>query len=676
MKDSVSRLADQLFAAAQGKCEHGKPAMPSFLYKGAAFDPGKWQRNIGQLEENDAFEKFVVTYDSPDRLLRLKISFTVYSEYPVVEWLPELVALGKSDTGIVENFRSLNLDLSLPSLGEWKYYPMRKVTVRRYFGSKNRLDDFVLQPVEMTERYPVNTLTLDTDEGRSSAAWLPFVGVDLDEDYGFNIGIGWSGEWSANFALDYSSFKVDIGMKHTHFRLRAGETIRQPSIFVMLRDGFSVRDAQNLHRRFILDFHSPRDSAGKLLGVPLAAAVWGGQPNEVVLGYLDKMKERGIKYDVLWMDAGWFGEDREVANTEYCKESDWARTVGNWRVNQVPHPGGLSPISEKAHKLGMKFLLWVEIERVKPGSPVALEHPDWIMTVPNSSSDNMLLNFGLPEVREWAVATVSRLVKEEGIDYYRQDFNFNTIPFWNAADADDRQGISEAKFIAGFYEFWDTLRRLFPDMLIDNCASGGRRIDFETMSRSICLWRSDVIGRPWFDSGHTQQSQMHYLAQWVPMFAGSCAITDGDEYGCLCAASPGVSFGCGYDPEKQDKDWEQSMVNIYKRMQKLFYGDFYPLIDHPEDSSKWTGYQMHDPESGNGFVAAFRHPKSQGDYVSLALNEIQPRVKYRVEDSFGNVKEMKGVDLVNMFVELPKPRSAYVAFYTRVRKPVQKKVSE
>ena len=69
-------------------------------------------------------------------------------------------------------------------------------------------------------------------------------------------------------------------------------------------------------------------------------------------------------------------------------------------------------------------------------------------------------------------------------------------PVWRGMDAADRVGIAEAKHITGLYKFLDDMRARFPDILQENCASGGRRIDLEMISRAHTYCRSDYyIGR-------------------------------------------------------------------------------------------------------------------------------------------------------------------------------------
>ena len=56
-------------------------------------------------------------------------------------------------------------------------------------------------------------------------------------------------------------------------------------------------------------------------------------------------------------------------------------------------------------------------------------------------------------------------------------------------------GITENLYNHGLYTYWDAIRaagaRQNSAFAIDNCASGGNRIDLESLSRTVFLWRND-----------------------------------------------------------------------------------------------------------------------------------------------------------------------------------------
>ena len=122
-----------------------------------------------------------------------------------------------------------------------------------------------------------------------------------------------------------------------------------------------------------------------------------------------------------------------------------------------------------------------------------------------------LLNLGDPEARAWLINHVDRTLTEQGIDFYRQDFNMDPLTFWRGADSPDRQGITENLYVQGYLAYWDALRQRHPQLRIDSCASGGRRDDLETVRRAVPLIRSDYLFEP------TSQQNHHFMfTQWIP----------------------------------------------------------------------------------------------------------------------------------------------------------------
>ena len=78
--------------------------------------------------------------------------------------------------------------------------------------------------------------------------------------------------------------------------------------------------------------------------------------------------------------------------------------------------------------------------------------------------------------------------------------------------------MTENKYVIGYLAYWDELLRRHPGMLIDSCASGGRRNDLETMRRAVPLLRSDYLFEPVGQQGHT-----YGLSFWLPFYGtGYC----------------------------------------------------------------------------------------------------------------------------------------------------------
>jgi alpha-galactosidase len=178
----------------------------------------------------------------------------------------------------------------------------------------------------------------------------------------------------------------------------------------------------------------------------------------------------------------------------------------------------MGPVAQAAKDVGMIYGLWFEPERVMAGTTVQTQHPEWCLGVQGGST--FLLNFGLPEVQDYFFNIVKGFMDLPGFRVYRQDFNMDPLGFWLANDAPDRQGITEIKYITGLYAYWDHLASAWPDSLREECASGGRRIDLETIMRMHMHQDSDY----WFDYD-TDQNQTWGLSQYLPNISTALMIT-------------------------------------------------------------------------------------------------------------------------------------------------------
>lgn len=236
--------------------------------------------------------------------------------------------------------------------------------------------------------------------------------------------------------------------------------------------------AQNVWRRWMFAHNIPRPGHKPLKPQLFGCSshftdemVTGNEENQIY--FINRYLEEHLKIDYWWMDAGWY----------FCNGS-WGNT-GTWEVDTNRFPRGLRAISDYAHSNGIKTIVWFEPERVAPNTWLTQNHPEWILGGKNGG----LFNLGNSEARNWLTNHVDKLLTDQGIDLYREDFNIDPLSFWLANDTEDRQGITEIRYVEGHLAYWDELLRRHPDLIIDSCASGGRRNDLETMRRSVPhLW--------------------------------------------------------------------------------------------------------------------------------------------------------------------------------------------
>ena len=665
------------------RCSGGVP----FSFTCGARSSREWLKpetaGIESNEWRDDKRIHFLRWTDPETSLSCEMELTEFSRFPAVEWVVRLRNDGSAETEPIGNFKALDIFWKCSKAGEMP-------ELRRSLGSDGRHDDFQYLRDELRKSMwdASRTIRMDSatntafrkarngsalvDDGRASATWLPFFNLRTGGD-GLIGGLGWSGQWFAEFAHDGSG-KTDIsaGMEHLGLKLRQGEAIRSPRILLLYWMGEPIH-AHNVFRQFILGFHSPRID-GQVVEVPICNGSWGGTPTQGHLETINAIASHGLPYDYYWIDAAWYGTSSKPCPDVF--HGDWW-IVGDWRVNRNYHPNGLKPISDAAHKAGMKFLLWFEPERALHGTPITLEHPEWFLRQTSEApkiNDNLLLDLGNPAAWQWAVDTVSTLIRENGIDCYREDFNFDPSPYWRNAEKDGRLGIAEIRFVEGLYAFWDELRRRHPGLLIDNCASGGRRLELETIGRSVALWRTDYNCFPFMNP---DASQVHGLGlnHWLPLNAISPLAKPGDTYQVRSALSAGLvlnleEFGMrDWRVPDFPWDWFRKMMDEARRLRPLFNGDFHPLTSCAIDSESWLVYQLLIPKKGEGAVLAFRRAESPMASATFQLHDLQAGSEYEFEDAdSGRIWRETGRELMakGLAILTDTPRASRIVFFKKL----------
>jgi len=636
---------------------------PPFSFRIGGKDSGEAMRNWSfssqRAPEDENAVRDVCAWRDPHSGVEIEAEILTHRGFPAVEWVLRFRNTGECSSPILEDVQAL--DASWLGIGD--------VILRRSRGSTCRISDFeyLVSPIGVGER-----VAMAAGGGRSSNEWLPFFNLQTG-DTGVIAAVGWSGQWAASFSREGESLvRLKAGQELTRFALHAGEVVRTPRILLLFWNG-DPQDGHNVLRRFLLARHVPRLD-GKILRAPLTVAHWGGMKTADHLARIDVYRRKGLEYEYYWVDAGWYGPPDSYSPDEFT--GDWARHVGNWNVNPAAHPEGLLPISRAAAQAGMKFLVWVEPERAVCGTPLTEEHPEWFLGERKPGA-NLLFNLSDPGARKWLADFLSRFIEREGIHLYRQDFNFDPLPYWRAADGPDRQGITEMKYVEGLYELWDELLRRRRGLVIDNCASGGRRIDLETISRSIPLWRSDW--QCWPDNDPIG-GQTHWmgLSYWVPLHGTGTwgARLNGDRrdtYRVRSAYGPAFQFSLfpyAHTGIRDDYnwDWHRRMLAEYRRARPLFYGDYYPLTGCSPAGDAWAAMQFHRPDLGEGIVIAFRRPDSPFITAEFRLRGIEPESRYQVENTdSGEIRVEDGALLAGrgLAVTMEQAPDSRVFFYRR-----------
>jgi alpha-galactosidase len=578
-----------------------------------------WEFNRSERRLDPNRTEYVVTYRDPKTDLVVRCVAIAYADFPTVEWTVYFKNEGTEDTPILEQIQALDAQFERRPEGEFMLHHAQ--------GSHALHTDF--QPLETLLGPRVDEL-LAAGSGRPTDRHLCYFNLEWP-DQGVIIGLGWPGDWAARFTRDEGrGLRVRAGQELTHFKLLPGEEVRGPLVALQFYDGDWI-SAQNVWRRWMIAHNLPR-VRDKLPPPQLAAepdmvtSIMQDANESNTRALLDRYLGERIPLDYWWMDAGW-----------YPFQTGWENT-GTWNPDPQRFPRGLRAITDYAHSKGIKSIVWFEPERVAPGTWLYEKHPEWLL---GKDGDDKLLYLGNPDAWHWLVEHVSELLKEQGIDFYRQDFNFDPLPIWQANDAEDRQGITEIRHVTGYLAYWDELRRRFPNLRIDTCASGGRRDDLETLRRAVPLWRSDD---GWVTT--PMQNMTYGMAMWIPYFG--TGIIQVDPYSFRSDMTPAVVLELDVRRKDLDYDSLRRMCSQWRAIAENYYGDYYPLTAYSTEDDTWDAFQFDRPESGDGMVQVFRRPGSPFEAARFPLRGLEPGARYSVTnlDVTGS-QELTGRELVD-----------------------------
>ncbi|MBN1411761.1 MAG: alpha-galactosidase [Spirochaetales bacterium] len=191
---------------------------------------------------------------------------------------------------------------------------------------------------------------------------------------------------------------------------------------------------------------------------------------------------KSLGVELFVVDDGWFGK----------RNSDRAG-LGDYSVNPKKFPGGLKAFSDKIHGLGLDFGLWFEPEMVNEDSDLYRAHPEYAVALPGKEKvlgrNQLVLDLCRPEVRDYIVENVGRILDENNINYVKWDMNRHIAEAYSGALKN--QGEFHHRYIIGLYEI---LSRIFSGrshILLESCSSGGNRFDLGMLCHSPQIWASD-----------------------------------------------------------------------------------------------------------------------------------------------------------------------------------------
>lgn len=296
-----------------------------------------------------------------------------------------------------------------------------------------------------------------------------------------------NGAWRWEVGQDHlGTFLAASGPTDTdhHFAVRLSEGERFISVPVSLAVGANpdaalaaMTDQRRLSRR-----SHPDNAARPIIFNDYMNTVMADPTTEKLLPLIDAAAQTGA--EIFCIDAGWYSED-----------GVWWDTVGEWTASRSRFPGGFGEVVDRIREGGMKPGLWLEPEVLGVRSPaVAQLPPDALFTrfgAPSAEQGRHSLDLRHPAVRERLDAVIDRLVAEFGIEYFKFDYNIDPGPGTDLGGHSPGAGLLAHN--RAHLEWIDDILDRHPELVLENCASGGLRADFAMLSRMQLQSTSDQM---------------------------------------------------------------------------------------------------------------------------------------------------------------------------------------
>lgn len=206
---------------------------------------------------------------------------------------------------------------------------------------------------------------------------------------------------------------------------------------------------------------------------------WGCPSHENITGILEAIKDKGFSYFVI--DCGWYKADGVP----------WDISMGDYIPSKTLFPDGLQKTVDAIHDAGMKAGIWFEIENVGHASEAfhntehLLKKDGYVLTGTRRRYWDMSDSWVKDYLRERVIGTL----KNYGFEYMKMDYN-DTIGI--GCDGKESLGEGLRCNMQESMNFIEEVKREVPGIILENCASGGHRLEPGFMAATSMASFSDA----------------------------------------------------------------------------------------------------------------------------------------------------------------------------------------
>lgn len=445
-------------------------------------------------------ETLVVTLLDDLLKLRVELSYTVYADHNVIARSAQIFNDG-SDNLDLESVMSSALDL-----------PQGDYEILHFAGTWSR--EFNTQRTKVAPgRFEISSAS-----GTSSNAHSPFA-VVMEQGATEESGRVWANTlmYSGNFSIsveqgEFEAVRVLAGVNPFNFRWRlsAGESFTSPESLQVFSDT-GLEGMSEVWHEFIRRKISPPQFVDQVRPTYLNSweAAYFDVNEDLVVNLAEQAKSLGV--EMLVVDDGWFRG-----------RNDDTSSLGDWFSDTKKFPNGIEAAAAKVKEMGLKFGLWFEPEMVNEDSDLFRDHPDWIIHVPgrkpSTGRQQLTLDLSRSEVVEYLFERIDSFLSSGNIDYVKWDMNRVMTEIGSAGLDAERQLETAHRYMLGVYDLVSRVVSKYPNVLFENCASGGNRVDLGMLSYMAQGWLSDMsepIGRLPIVTGASYLYPQNTMASYI-----------------------------------------------------------------------------------------------------------------------------------------------------------------
>jgi alpha-galactosidase len=476
--------------------------------------------------------------------------------------------------------------------------------------------------------------------------------------------LAWSGEWEAEFYFDPTRDYENRPARGLNLCFRMGpvgpgplriiapgETVVTPGVHLALLHVDQDEAVAHLHNHLRTSVIPPCPQK-KLFPMGMRMVEETG---DWILREIDLAAEMGL--EAFMVDAGW-----------YCKHmADWKKTRGDWQEGGSI-AGGVGAAQERAHKHGLRFGLWMEPEAIDEETRLCHQHPNWRLA--SGERKMPVLNLAIPEAAQHFTEEMLRVIRENQLDFFKLDYNLRVYE----GGRNEREGYLESETWRHYEILYAALARVrkeFPQLALENCASGGGRNDLGMLSHCHYASISDLTEFPRsirIINGLTQFLPPEALCYYHNLVVTSHQAADLDTHLRVALFVQPIFMGFG----AQDNDYQSeyfSKARSYIKLIKEFTGAILsarPRVYHHTPNigihapADWCVLEYARPDRAAGYAGIFRlggpGPKSTDSYL-FRPRGTDPARRYQVTlHNANSTVELTGEELSQRGIYLPLPQ--------------------